>query len=420
MEMKSFIFRTCKPSKKLEMRHLYGDEKLHFHSYLRLGTKSSTLLIKGSVMVPTVQPFIEDVDYKRPLHPHEVQIEVRAVGIDEQDVDRFSRSIPGESLGWQGAGIVAGLGSAVQGLQVGDAVMALRTSSGTFQTFFHAHSAAVVKVPAGTSFAEAAALPVAFSTAYHCLANVARIQKEDKVLSHQASGDIGLAAVQIAQSLEATIYCTVSDDSQRQCILGMGIPPTQVLGTESWKKELSVVANSDKVDVILNLSPRGVESKDLNCLSSFGHLIDLHGQGVLGPVSASTSNRTYSTVDIRSMALQNPRAIQDTLQNLTTLLTQQKVRPLSPTKFGFSGLSNALSEIRQGIPGPWVLEPRPTELLPVAINPLGGHTFDPNASYVLVGGFGGIGRSVARWMVTRGAKNFIFVARSGASSDPAK
>ncbi|KOS43961.1 hypothetical protein ACN38_g5122 [Penicillium nordicum] len=309
--------------------------------------------------------FIEDEDYKRPLHPHEVQIEVRAVGIDEQDVEKFSRSIPGESLGWQGAGIVVGLGAAVQGLHIGDAVMALRTSSGTFQTFFRAHSAAVVKVPVGTSFAEAAALPVAFSTAYHCLANVARIQKEDKVLIHQASGGIGLAAVQIAQSLEATIYCTVSDDSQRQRILGMGIPSTQVFGTESWKTELCAVANSDKVDVILNLSPRGIESKDLNCFSSFGHLIDLHGQGIIGPVSASTSNRTYSIVDIRSMALQNPRAIQDTLRSLATLLAQQKVRPLSPTKFGFFGLSNVLSEIRQGIPGPWVLEPRPTDLIPV-------------------------------------------------------
>ncbi|KAI9036136.1 type I polyketide synthase [Aspergillus affinis] len=364
--------------------------------------------------------FIEDEDYKRPLHPHEVQIEVRAVGIDEQDVDRFSRSIPGESLGWQGAGIVVGLGAAVQGLQVGDAVMALRTSGGPFQTFFHAHSAAVVKVPTGYSFTEAAALPVAFFTAYHCLANVARIQKEEKVLIHQATGGIGLAAVQIAQSLEATIYCTVSDDSQRQCILEMGIPPAQVLGTESWKKELSAVANSDKVDVILNLSPRGIESKDLNCLSSFGHLIDLHGQGILGPVSASTSNRTYSIVDIRSMALQKPTAVQDTLQNVSRLLAEQKIRPLSPAVFGFSGLSNALSEIRQGIPGPWVLEPRPTDLIPVVIKPLGGHTFDPNASYVLVGGFGGIGRSVTRWMVTRGARNFIFVSRSGASSAPAK
>nr|UVI57908.1 polyketide synthase [Aspergillus pulvericola] len=364
--------------------------------------------------------FIEDEDYERALHSHEVQIEVRAVGMNEQDVDRFSRSIPGESLGWQGAGIVVGLGAAVHNFQVGDAVMGLRTSLGSFQTFFRTHSAAVVKVPTGISYTEAAALPVAFSTAYHCLAKVARLQKEDKVLIHRATGDIGLAAVQIAQCIGATIYCTVSGDSQIHCLLEMGIPRAQVLDTKSWKKELSAVENSDKMDAILNLGARGIESKDLDCLSSFGHLIDLHGQGVLGPVSASASNRTYSTVDIRSLALQKPRELQDTLQNVSCLLAEQKIRPLPTTVFGFSGLSNALSDIRQGIPGLWVLEPRPTDLIPIAIKPLGGHSFDPEASYVLVGGFGGIGRSVARWMVTRGARNFIFVSRSGASSAPAK
>ena len=54
------------------------------------------------------------------------------------------------------------------------------------------------------------------------------------------------------------------------------------------------------------------------------------------------------------------------------------------------------------------------------MKPLGDYQFDPCASYLLIGGFGGIGRSVVRWMLTRGAKNFIFLSRSGASSVPAK
>nr|UVI57903.1 polyketide synthase [Aspergillus elegans] len=363
--------------------------------------------------------FVENEDHQQPLHPHEVLIEVHAVGLDEHDADRFTRSIPGETLGSQGAGVVVSLGDAVQDLQVGDAVMALRTSDGTFQSFFRAHSAAVVKMPTSISFTKAAALPVAFSTAYHGLVNVARVQSEDKVLIHHAAGSIGHAAVQVARSLDATIYCTVSNDSQRQILLETGIPPNHVLDANSWTTELSNIAKGD-VDVILNLSSRGIESKDLACLSSFGHLIDLHGQGVLGPVAASTTNRTYSSVDIRSLALQKPRAVQDTLRNISRLLAEQNIRPISPTVLGFSGLPNALAEIRQGSLGPWAFEPRPMDTIPIAIKPLGYHTFDSNASYVLVGGFGGIGRSVTRWMVTRGARNFIFVSRSGASSPAAQ
>lgn len=45
--------------------------------------------------------------------------------------------------------------------------------------------------------------------------------------------------------------------------------------------------------------------------------------------------------------------------------------------------------------------------------------FDENATYLVAGGLGGIGRSMMRWMVTRGAKYFLVPSRSGAASAPA-
>lgn len=46
--------------------------------------------------------------------------------------------------------------------------------------------------------------------------------------------------------------------------------------------------------------------------------------------------------------------------------------------------------------------------------------FDANSSYVLAGGLGGLGRSIARWMVKNGAKNLIFLSRSGLQKPEAK
>ena len=40
------------------------------------------------------------------------------------------------------------------------------------------------------------------------------------------------------------------------------------------------------------------------------------------------------------------------------------------------------------------------------------YSFDPNATYLIAGGLGGIGRSVARWMASRGARNLILLSRS--------
>lgn len=44
---------------------------------------------------------------------------------------------------------------------------------------------------------------------------------------------------------------------------------------------------------------------------------------------------------------------------------------------------------------------------------------DQNASYVIAGGLGGLGRSIVRWMVDKGARNLILLSRSGASSSSA-
>lgn len=48
------------------------------------------------------------------------------------------------------------------------------------------------------------------------------------------------------------------------------------------------------------------------------------------------------------------------------------------------------------------------------------YNFRPDATYVIAGGLGGLGRSFARWMVGRGARNLILLSRSGASGKAAK
>ena len=49
-----------------------------------------------------------------------------------------------------------------------------------------------------------------------------------------------------------------------------------------------------------------------------------------------------------------------------------------------------------------------------------GWFFDSNSSYIISGGLGGLGRSMARWMVSRGARNLILLSRSGAKNNVAQ
>lgn len=47
------------------------------------------------------------------------------------------------------------------------------------------------------------------------------------------------------------------------------------------------------------------------------------------------------------------------------------------------------------------------------------HMFSKNATYVIAGGLGGLGRTMVRWMVTRNARNFVLLSRSGAEGNQA-
>ena len=63
-----------------------------------------------------------------------------------------------------------------------------------------------------------------------------------------------------------------------------------------------------------------------------------------------------------------------------------------------------------------VLRPQVDDLIPIVPEAMAPYCFKEDASYVTAGGLGGTGRSIARWMVSRGAKSLIFISRSGASS----
>ena len=56
-------------------------------------------------------------------------------------------------------------------------------------------------------------------------------------------------------------------------------------------------------------------------------------------------------------------------------------------------------------------------MIPVNPRPL---TFKEDATYVLAGGLGGLGRSIAQWMADKGVKNLVFISRSGDKKEEAR
>jgi len=151
----------------------------------------------------------------------EVLVHVRAASVNIADwyavtgrpqVARFTTGLrrPKEKrLGVDYAGVVEAVGSGVTDFRPGDEVFGART--GAYADYVVAKAdRAIVHKPAGTSFEEAAAVPVAAITALQALRDKGGLAAGQKVLVHGASGGVGTYAIQIAKALGAEVTAVCS------------------------------------------------------------------------------------------------------------------------------------------------------------------------------------------------------------------
>lgn len=180
--------------------------------------------------------------------PHEVRIEVRAAGVNPVDAKvragkRATGPIPGpQRLGSDAGGVVESVGAEVDGLEVGDAVIA-RGLKGAYATRVVAPASQLTRKPDAMSFEEAAAVGVPVGTAYQILRS-AGTTAGDVVLIHAGSGAVGQAAIQFARAWGARVIATASERNHDRL---------RELGAEP------IVYGDGLLDRVRRLAPEGVD-----------------------------------------------------------------------------------------------------------------------------------------------------------------
>ncbi len=149
--------------------------------------------------------------------PTEVLVRVRAAGINPVDWKvRRGGGFLGEppfTVGWDVAGVVEQAGFGATGVEEGDEVLGMPwfpRPGNAYAEYVTAPSRHFVRKPAGLSFAEAAALPLAGLTAWQGLVDVAGVHKGQRVFVDAAAGGVGHLAVQIAKARGAHVIGTAS------------------------------------------------------------------------------------------------------------------------------------------------------------------------------------------------------------------
>ncbi len=162
---------------------------------------------------------LDDVAIPRP-GPGQVRIRVRACGVNFADslITRGQyqqQPQPPFSPGFEVSGEVLELGAAVQGIAIGERVIAM-TPHGGYAEQVIADSKRCVPMPAAMSWEHGAAFPVVFGTSHVALSHRARLRAGETLVVHGASGGVGLTAVAIGRQLGATVIATANGPEKLQ------------------------------------------------------------------------------------------------------------------------------------------------------------------------------------------------------------
>ncbi|WP_370288322.1 NADP-dependent oxidoreductase [Nocardioides sp.] len=197
-----------------------------------------------------------------PVGPDTVLVRVKATSINPVDwkiregylQGAFPHHLP-IIPGWDVAGVVEAIGPASRTeLQVGDEVWGYvrrdDVAQGTAAELVPAPERTVAKKPAGLSFEEAAAVPLAGLTAYQALTELLEVKAGERVLVHAASGGVGQFAVQIAAALGAEVIGTAST---RNHDLVRGLGASVVLDHGAGPISEQLAEHGGPVDAVLDL-----------------------------------------------------------------------------------------------------------------------------------------------------------------------
>jgi NADPH:quinone reductase-like Zn-dependent oxidoreductase len=202
--------------------------------------------------------------------PGEVVVEVRAAGVNFAE-HMARQGLYGDApptpcvLGYEVAGVVAGSGERVMaGTRFGgqaERVVVKRTDC--------------VPIPERLSFAEAAAVPVNYATAWAALLGYGSLRAGERVLVHAAAGGVGIAATQIARRHGAEVWGTASP-AKHDRIRALGVEHPLDYTRAGWERGLP------PFDLIMDALGGASFGRSYGMLRAGGRLVAFGASSVTG------------------------------------------------------------------------------------------------------------------------------------------
>ncbi|KAF4556529.1 KR domain-containing protein [Elsinoe fawcettii] len=362
------------------------------------------------------------------LRDDHVQVRIRAVGLNFADtliamgVINSSEALGDgwNALGLEGSGVITAVGDNHQGdLQVGHRVMVLGNNSAGFATEIQRPAAYCVRIADSVSDVEAASMPVVYGTVLVALTEKVRTRPGQSILIHAAAGGIGIAAVYVARWLGLEIYATVGTDAKRAYVVEeLGLHDARVFHSrdESFVDGVMEATCGKGVDYVLNSVSGELLHATWSCIAYGGTMLELGKRDFAGmgqlQMAPFVENRSFIGVDLSRMQVFDQEMVSRVMLKMGELLQAGHIKPIHPiTEFSANKVEDAFRYMQKGQHlGKIVI--RFDDSVNLSVTPSTPKPgFRSDRSYLLVGGTGGLGQAIARWMVEHGARHLAFMSR---------
>ena len=208
-----------------------------------------------------------------PLKSDEVQVDVKAVGLNFADIfaltGLYSATPEGSFIpGLEYSGIVTDVGDDCKNFKVGDRVMAVSRFGG-YASKIQSKESYLVLLPSDWNFSQGAAYLTQTLTAWYALNDLGNLKPKQSVLIQSAAGGVGLQAMKLVKALGAYPIGTVSTQKKVDFLAALGF--------ESWIREPSFKAQlavkNKTFDLVLDAIGGEVQQASFNALNPMGRLV---------------------------------------------------------------------------------------------------------------------------------------------------
>eukprot|EP01052_Picozoa_sp_SAG31_P007897 SAG31_NODE_386_length_16407_cov_24.639686_2_plen_2943_part_00 len=360
---------------------------------------------------------------RRAPGPGEVEIRVRAVGLNFRDVLNVMGLYPGDPgpPGGDCSGIVVRVGEGVTHLTVGDHVFGIE--GGCMKAHVTGEAHLLAKKPASMTFAQAASMPIVWLTVELAFSDPVNpgiqskynLRKGEKVLIHAATGGVGLVAVEYAKRVGAIVYATAGKKEKHDYLRRMGVKfITTSRDCAVFKKDMNEWVGPGGIDCVLNCLADDYIPESLALLRKGGRFMEIGKRTIWTreEMRAKRPDVLYEPIAADVLLTSNPQWFNRHLDRMVEEVEEGRLEHVHLAK---SPTTGECFEITEGVQALRFLQ-QAQHIGKVVMTVPSSMNLSSDVAYIITGGMGALGLSVARRMVEEGACNLVLLSRSGKPS----